>query len=118
MVNFCKKSEINVIFAKQKLVMNKEILEKIELLEDKIRKLINQNFELSQKISNFEKKLKEKEEDLQAINFQFNDLKLDYEKLKIAKSFVAGSDKNNDEAKKKIEKLIKEINICIADLKD
>ena len=98
--------------------MNKEILEKIELLEDKIRKLINQNFELSQKISNFEKKLEEKEYELQKINFQFDELKLNYEKLKIAKSFVAGSDKNNDEAKKKIEKLIKEINICIADLKD
>jgi len=98
--------------------MNKEILEKLEGLENKIRKLIDQNFELSQKISNFEKKLEKKEDELQKINFQFDELKLNYEKLKIAKSFVAGSDKNNDEAKKKIEKLIKEINICIADLKE
>jgi len=98
--------------------MNKEILEKLERLENKIIKLIDQNFELSQKISNFEKKLEEKEDELQKINFQFDELKLNYEKLKIAKSFVAGSDKNNDEAKKKIEKLIKEINICIADLKE
>ncbi len=98
--------------------MDKQILEKLNFLEIKIQNLIHQNFELSQKISNFEKKLENKEKKLQEINFQYQELKSDYEKLKIAKTFVAGSDKNNDEAKKKIEKLIKEINICIAEIKE
>jgi len=97
--------------------MDDSLFSKLDLLEQKIRELVEQNFELSQKISNFEKSLIEKEKLINQLNKKNNELKTDYNKLKIGKAFASGSNKEEtDEAKKTIEKLIKEINLCIAEL--
>ncbi len=99
--------------------MDESLLSKLDLLEEKIRDLINQNFELNQKISNFEKSLTEKERIINQLVKKNEELKTDYNKLKIGKAFASGSNNTDtDEAKKTIEKLIKEINLCIAELNE
>ncbi len=97
--------------------MDESLFSKLTLLEQKIQELITQNFELTQKISNFEKSLTEKEEIIKRLQQKNDELKTDYNKLKIGKAFATGSkSEDTDEAKKTIEKLIKEINLCIAEL--
>ncbi len=87
-------------------------------MENKIQELVRENFELNQKISNFEKSLKEKDHFINQLTQEKELLKADYNKLKIGKAFVAGSNKDTDEAKKIIDKLIKEINLCITELNE
>jgi len=99
--------------------MDDSLFSKLDLLEQKIRELVLQNFELSQKISNFEKSLIEKEKIINQLNNKIKELKTNYNQLKIGKAFASGSNKKEaDEAKKTIEKLIKEINLCIAELNE
>ncbi len=99
--------------------MDESLFSKFDLLEQKIQDLIRQNFELSQKISNFEKSLTEKEEIINQLLKKNKELKTDFNKLKIGKAFGSGSNQEDtEEAKKTIEKLIKEINLCIAELNE
>jgi negative regulator of sigma E activity len=99
--------------------MDESLFQKLNLLEQKIQELIKQNFELSQKISNFEKSLTEKEHIINQLYKKNEELKTDYNKLKIGKAIASGSKtEDTDEAKKTIEKLIKEINLCIAELNE
>ncbi len=97
--------------------MTNEIISKLEQLEQKIQKLIVENFEYREKIANFEVLLKRKNEQLQACDEDKMLLKQQVEQLKLGKAF-AGNVDNNEEAKRKIDSLIKEINLCIAALKD
>ena len=97
--------------------MNKEILLKLKLLSEKIKDLQQKNFEYQKKISNFEKIINEQKI---LINQHLNEkeqLKNELNQLAINDA-VAGKINENKEAKAKIERLIKEINICIASLKD
>jgi len=97
--------------------MHKEILYKLDQLETKMQKLIEENFAYSQKIANFEQILKEQADQLKFYEQEKQKLMTEIERLSIAKAF-AGKQGNNDEAKKKIDGLIKEINLCIGALKE
>ncbi len=97
--------------------MNQEIILKLEQLEEKIQKLRIENFEYRQKISNFEQLIKQKTGQLSRYEEEINQLKGQMNQLKVGKAF-AGNAENNKEAKLKIDSLIKEINLCIAALKD
>ncbi len=97
--------------------MKDDLFLKIELLEKKIQDLIRQNFELSQKVYTFEQSLVENNVEINQLKEINERLKTDLNNIKIGKAFDTGN-MNNDEAKRKIEKLIKEINLCITDLKE
>jgi len=93
------------------------IISKLELLEKKIQSLLEENFEYQEKIANFEQILKEQKAQLERCENQKNDLKQQVEQCAIGNAF-AGKANQNEEAKAKIEGLIKEINLCIATLKE
>jgi len=97
--------------------MTNEIISKLEQLEQKIQKLIVENFEYKEKIANFETLIIEQKNQLQACEEDKKLLKQQVEQLKLGKAFAGNAD-NNEEAKRKIDSLIKEINLCIATLKD
>ncbi len=97
--------------------MSNNIFSKLEQLENKIQKLIQENFEYKEKIANFEMLLKEQMDQLQACESEKQQLNRQIDQLKLGKAF-AGNEGNNEEAKRKIDSLIKEINLCIAALKD
>jgi phage shock protein A len=93
------------------------IISKLEQLEKKIQDLIEQNFEYKQKIANFEQILKANVVQLEACNKENMKLKEQIEQLNVGRAF-AGIETDNEEAKQKIDGLIKEINLCIATLKE
>jgi len=97
--------------------MTNEIISKLEQLEQKIQKLIVENFEYKEKIANFETLIIEQKNQLQTCEEDRKLLKQQVEQLKLGKAFAGNAD-NNEEAKRKIDSLIKEINLCIATLKD
>jgi len=97
--------------------MQKDILSKLNQLELKIQNLIEENFAYTQKIANFEQILKEQAEQLEVYKQEKQQLLTEIEQLSISKAF-AGKQGNNEEAKKKIDRLIKEINLCIVALKE
>ena len=97
--------------------MDKEILLKLDKLELKIKNLVAENFDYKQKIANFELLLKEQADLLVSKEKEIEGLKETLRGLKLGKAF-AGKNENNLEAKQKIDSLIKEINLCIAALKD
>ncbi len=97
--------------------MKEQIWTKLEQLEKKIQSLKQENFEYREKIANFEQILKEQRGLLNQCNEENNDLKTKLEQFAIGSAF-AGKAEGNQEAKAKIDSLIKEINLCIATLKD
>ena len=97
--------------------MKKEIISKLEKLEEKLQNLLQENFAYRQKIANFEQILKEQAEQLETLKEKNETLSVEIEQLNVGKAF-AGNHANNDEAKKKIDGLIKEINLCITALKE
>jgi len=97
--------------------MINDIISKLELLEIKIQNLISENFEYQQKNANFEKLLNEMSARLRGFEKENEALKLEIEQLKVGKAF-AGKEGNNEEAKQKIDNLIREINHCITALKE
>jgi len=97
--------------------MKQEIISKLEAIETKIQNLVTENFEYRQKIANFEKLLKEKIAEIELLKQENEQLKGQLEQFKVSKAF-AGKSENNEEAKQKIDSLIKEINLCITTLKD
>ena len=94
-----------------------EIVEIIDILESKLKKLLV-------KIDTLEQALIEKNQELQGATIiiqnqssEIDNLKKDYETLKIANSLL-GSDENKRDTKLKINSLIREIDYCIAQLSD
>ena len=94
-----------------------EIVEIIDILESKLKKLLA-------KIDTLEQTLTEKNQELQGATViiqnqssEIDSLKKDYETLKIANSLL-GSDENKRDTKLKINSLIREIDYCIAQLSD
>jgi len=94
-----------------------DIISKLDQLEKKIQKLIEQNFEYKQKIANFEEILKNNVAQLETCKEENLTLKDKIGQQEAGRAF-AGNNTDNEEAKQKIEGLIKEINYCIAALKE
>jgi len=97
--------------------MREQIWSKLEQLKNKIQNLKEENFEYQEKIANFEQILKEQSVLLQQYQNENEELKSKLEQFAIGKAF-AGNAEGNKEAKAKIDSLIKEINLCIATLKE
>ncbi|GEM_PF-3598760 len=97
--------------------MTNELISKLDALERKLLELVKKHSANAERIIDLEKELKEKDAQLQEQIKMYADLKQNYEHLNIGKAF-GGSEGSNSEAKKKIDKLIKEINLCIAEIKE
>lgn len=94
-----------------------EIVEIIDTLEERLKKLVQKLVVLEQKNSELSQELNKSNVILKNQSQQIEELKKQNEALKIAKSLL-GSDENKRDTKLKINSLIREIDYCIAQLAD
>lgn len=94
-----------------------EIVEIIDTLEGRLKKLVQKLVFLEQKNSELSQELNKSTVILKNQSQQIEELKKQNESLKIAKSLL-GSDENKRDTKLKINSLIREIDYCIAQLAD
>ncbi|PWA05424.1 hypothetical protein [Flavobacterium psychrotolerans] len=94
-----------------------EIVEIIDTLESKLKKLLNKIDDLEQKNLELSQELQKSTTVIQNQSNEIDALKKDYETLKIANSLL-GSEENKRDTKLKINSLIREIDYCIAQLSD
>jgi phage shock protein A len=79
----------------------------------KIKQIISRNEKLKQERDQQNQKLMNLEETIQQLRLENSQLRQKYENLKIAKMLVASEDESKD-AKSRIQKLVREIDKCIA----
>ncbi|WP_396211305.1 hypothetical protein [Flavobacterium sp.] len=94
-----------------------EIVEIIDTLEGRLKKLVQKLVVLEQKNSELSQELSKTAVLYKNQSQQIEELKKQNESLKIAKSLL-GSDENKRDTKLKINSLIREIDYCIAQLAD
>ena len=94
-----------------------EIVEIIDTLEERLKKLVQKLVVLEQKNSELSQELSKAAVLFKNQSQQIEELKKQNESLKIAKSLL-GSDENKRDTKLKINSLIREIDYCIAQLSD
>ena len=94
-----------------------EIVEIIDTLEERLKKLVQKLVILEQKNSELSQELSKVAVLFKNQSQQIEELKKQNESLKIAKSLL-GSDENKRDTKLKINSLIREIDYCIAQLSD
>lgn len=94
-----------------------EIVEIIDILENKLKNLLKKIDHLEQTNLELNKELQKSALFIQNQSREIDTLKKDYETLKIANSLL-GSDENKRDTKLKINSLIREIDYCIAQLSD
>lgn len=94
-----------------------EIVEIIDTLEAKLKKLLNKIDHLEQTSINLNQELQKSTSIIQNQSQEIEILKKDYGTLKIANSLL-GSEDNKRDTKLKINSLIREIDYCIAQLSD
>ncbi|WP_224489990.1 hypothetical protein [Robertkochia flava] len=93
------------------------MIELVDSLENKVSKLLHQlevQRQLNQKLAGELRDLKSRNQQLQSSIEEWEDK---YRSLKLAKSML-GSNENKTEAKLKINTLIREIDLCIAQLSE
>jgi hypothetical protein len=95
------------------MAMKDDLYNEITSLKEKIKTIITLyeeskkiNKQLTQEKQNLTKEVEEK-------NTELNDLKIKYETLKLAKT-IAASSNDSHEAKIKVNKIVREIDKCIA----
>ena len=93
------------------------IAEIIDTLENKIEKLFTKINSLEKKSQDLKIELAKSAAIIQRQSQEIEDLKAQYETLKIANALL-GSDDNKRDTKLKINSLIREIDYCIAQLSD
>jgi len=81
--------------------------------EFKVKQIIAKHEALKQEKSQFQAKTKDLEELINQLRKENQILEQKYENLKLAKMLVASDDENKD-AKNRIQKLVREIDKCIA----
>jgi chromosome segregation ATPase len=94
-----------------------EIVEIIDTLEGKLKKLLAKIDYLEQNSIELHQELKKTTTIIQNQSNEIDTLKKNCETLKIANSLL-GSDENKRDTKLKINSLIREIDYCIAQLSD
>ncbi len=97
---FCTMSELNIL---------------INTIEARLEALINKIDILEREKIELEKRLALEFEEKKVINENLNQLKLNYDSLKLANSLL-GSEEHKRETKLKINSLIREIDHCISQL--
>ena len=93
------------------------IVEIIDTLENKIEKLFAKIDSLEKKSQDLKIELTKSAVIIQTQSQEIEDLKAQYETLKIANALL-GSEENKRDTKLKINSLIREIDYCIAQLSD
>ena len=93
------------------------IAEIIDTLENKIEKLFEKLNSLEKKSQDLKIELTKSAAIIQRQSQEIEDLKAQYETLKIANALL-GSEENKRDTKLKINSLIREIDYCIAQLSD
>jgi chromosome segregation ATPase len=93
------------------------IAEIIDTLENKIEKLFTKLNSLEKKSQDLKIELTKSAAIIQTQSQEIEDLKAQYETLKIANALL-GSEENKRDTKLKINSLIREIDYCIAQLAD
>lgn len=94
-----------------------EIAEIVDTLEKRIGKVLSKLDDLEKTNQNLRAELNKTANVITKQNIDLEDLKLQYDTLKIANSLL-GSDDNKRDTKLKINSLIREIDYCIAQLSD
>jgi restriction endonuclease S subunit len=94
-----------------------EIVEIIDTLEAKLKKLLNKIDQLEQTSLKLNQELQKSTILIENQSQEIETLKKNYETLKIANSLL-GSEDNKRDTKLKINSLIREIDYCIAQLSD
>ena len=94
-----------------------EIVEIIDTLEGRLKKLFNKIDQLEQTSEQQKQELQKATATIQQQSSDIEDLKKQYETLKITNSLL-GSEENKRDTKLKINSLIREIDYCIAQLAD
>ena len=94
-----------------------EIVEIIDTLEAKLKKLLYKIDQLEQTSVNLSQELQKSTSIIQNQSQEIETLKKNYDTLKIANSLL-GSEDNKRDTKLKINSLIREIDYCIAQLSD
>ena len=94
-----------------------EIVEIIDTLEGRLKKLLQKIDNLEQTSSALQQELNKATASVQKQTETIEVLKKQYESLKITNSLL-GSDENKRDTKLKINSLIREIDYCIAQLSD
>ncbi len=94
-----------------------EIVEIIDTLEGRLKKLLQKIDHLEQTSSALQQELNKATANVQKQTEAIDVLKQQYESLKITNSLL-GSDENKRDTKLKINSLIREIDYCIAQLSD
>jgi chromosome segregation ATPase len=92
-----------------------KIVEIVDSLEFKLKKLFNKIEVLEQNNQDLQQDLKKSAMIIQNQSQQIEQLKLQYDTLKVANSLL-GSNENKRDTKLKINSLIREIDYCIAQL--
>lgn len=95
--------------------MEKRLEEVVDFLEDKILKLLDSHKNLEEKLAETQKALQQKQFQNDAMSMELEALKKKYVTLKSANALL-GSDEHKKETKHKINALIREIDMCIAQL--
>ena len=94
-----------------------EIIDIVDSLENKVRKLLQKMQSLEKQNQDLESELTKSVAIVQKQSQEINALKGQFDTLKVANSLL-GSDENKKETKLKINSLIREIDYCIAQLSD
>jgi chromosome segregation ATPase len=94
-----------------------EITQIIDSLENKIGSLLNKIVSLEEKNKALEQELSKKEKTYQDQISAIENLKKEYDSVKLANSLLGSEDYKRD-TKLKINSLIREIDYCIAQLSD
>lgn len=94
-----------------------EIAEIVDTLEKRIGKVLSKLDDLEKTNQNLRAELNKTANVITKQNIDLEDLKLQYDTLKIASSLL-GSEENKRDTKLKINSLIREIDYCIAQLSD
>jgi chromosome segregation ATPase len=94
-----------------------EIVEIIDTLESRLKKLLQKIDSLEQTSSTLKEELHKNTVIIQNQSQEIDVLKKQYESLKITNSLL-GSEENKRDTKLKINSLIREIDYCIAQLSD
>ena len=95
--------------------MEKRLEEVVDFLEDKIVKLLTSYKNLENNLAEAQKALQQKQLQNDSLSEELEELKKKYVTLKNA-SALLGSDEHKIETKHKINALIREIDLCIAQL--
>ncbi|MFT3793954.1 hypothetical protein [Flavobacterium sp.] len=94
-----------------------EIVEIIDTLESRLRKLLEKIDHLEQTSVQLNRELQNATNTIQQQSNEIDELKKKYETLRVANSLL-GSEENKRDTKLKINALIREIDYCIAQLAD